>query len=309
MSQTILAIDDSPEIHRLLDARLRNEGLTIHHASDADEGLAKARELLPDLILLDVVLPTTTGFALCRTLKTDPRTAHVPIIFLTGTSDFENKVQGLDLGATDYVTKPFDAAELCARVRSALRNKRCVDLLAAKAQLDALTGMWNRGYFNQRLSDELAATRRYGRKVSLIMLDIDHFKLLNDEFGHPVGDRVLVAVGEVISACVRTTDAPCRYGGEEFAVILSETDKEGGLIVCGRIQEKLAELTVAARDRKVTVRASLGIVSSQSLEPASITPERFVESADDALYQAKLDGRNRICSFDVGMIRQKLDVA
>ncbi len=297
MAQSILAIDDSEEIHRLLDVRLRNEGLIIHHALNAEDGLAKARELQPDLILLDVVLPSTSGFALCRTLKEDPRTAHVPIIFLTGTSDMENKVAGLDLGATDYVTKPFDAAELCARVRSALRNKRCVDLLAAKAQLDALTGMWNRGYFNQRLSDELAATRRYGRKVTLIMLDIDHFKRINDEHGHPVGDRVLVAVGEVLSSSVRTADAPCRYGGEEFAIILSETDLAGAMTVCERIQERLALLEVKTRDSKLTVTASIGVVSSECLERAANTPERLIESADDALYRAKQSGRNRTCVY------------
>jgi DNA-binding response OmpR family regulator len=164
MAQSILAIDDSVEIHRLLDVRLRNEGLIIHHALNAEDGLAKARELQPDLILLDVVLPSTSGFALCRTLKEDPRTAHVPIIFLTGTSDMENKVAGLDLGATDYVTKPFAFEELLARIRARLRESGDASetiLDAAGIRLDLLTREATRGDRVARLPDREAELLAY----------------------------------------------------------------------------------------------------------------------------------------------------
>src|SRR5450631_822939 len=141
---TVLAIDDSPDIHRLLDVRLKPEGLVVHHALDAQDGLAQASRIQPDLILLDVDLPLITGFEVCRKLKDDPALAHVPIIFLTGATDVYTKVQGFDLGAVDYVTKPFEPAELRARVRAALRTKRFHDILAARSHIDGLTGIWNR---------------------------------------------------------------------------------------------------------------------------------------------------------------------
>ena len=226
MSQTVLAIDDSPDIHRLLEVRLRPEGLVLHHALSADEGLAKAIALKPDLILLDVHLPLLSGFEVCHRLKSDPVTAGIPVIFLTGASAVQTKVQGFDLGAVDYVVKPFEPAELRARVRAALRTKRFQDLLAARSHVDGLTGVWNRTYFDQRFGDEIAAAKRYGRVVSLIMLDLDHFKGHNDSFGHPFGDQVLQAVGDILHAVLRSTDAPCRFGGEEFALDL-DGDRRG----------------------------------------------------------------------------------
>ena len=221
MSQTVLAIDDSPDIHQLLDVRLRPEGILLHHALSADEGLEKALHVKPDLILLDVDLPVLSGFEVCQRLKNDPATASIPIIFLTGASEVRTKVHGFDLGAVDYVVKPFDPAELRARVRAALRTKRFLDLLATRSHVDGLTGVWNRTYFNQRFGEEMSAATRYGRAVALVMLDLDHFKGHNDSFGHPFGDQVLQAVGDVLHTCLRTTDAPCRFGGEEFALILS----------------------------------------------------------------------------------------
>jgi diguanylate cyclase (GGDEF)-like protein len=295
MPHTVLAIDDSPDVHRLLDVRLKLEGLILHHALDAEAGLATARELRPDLILLDVDLPTLTGFEVCQRLKVDPATAQIPIIFLTGATEVHTKVQGFDLGAVDYVTKPFEPAELRARVRAALRTKRYHDLLAARSNVDGLTGVWNRSYFNQRMGDEVSAAVRYGRTVSLIMLDVDNFKSLNDSYGHPFGDRVLEDLGELLHTLLRTTDAPCRYGGEEFALILSETNEAGAQISAERLRERLAECPFRPGDKHVKVTASLGIACSTLFEPKELTVSRMVTVADDALYRAKAEGRNRVC--------------
>jgi diguanylate cyclase (GGDEF)-like protein len=295
MPHTVLAIDDSPDVHRLLDVRLKLEGLILHHALDAEAGLAMAREVRPDLILLDVDLPTLTGFEVCQRLKVDPATAQIPIIFLTGATEVHTKVQGFDLGAVDYVTKPFEPAELRARVRAALRTKRYHDLLAARSNVDGLTGVWNRSYFNQRMGDEVSAAVRYGRTVSLIMLDVDNFKSLNDSYGHPFGDRVLEDLGELLHTLLRTTDAPCRYGGEEFALILSETNEAGAQISAERLRERLAECPFRPGDKHVKVTASLGIACSTLFEPKELTVSRMVTVADDALYRAKAEGRNRVC--------------
>jgi two-component system, cell cycle response regulator len=295
MTHTVLAIDDSPDVHRLLDVRLRPEQLVIHHALDAAEGLAKAREVKPDLILLDVDLPLVTGFEVCQKLKEDPLTSNIPIIFLTGATEIHTKVQGFDLGAVDYVVKPFEPAELRARVRAALRTKRFHDLLSARSHVDGLTGIWNRSYFNQRFGDEISAAKRYSRTVTLVMLDIDNFKVLNDSYGHPFGDHVLEVVGDILHNHLRTTDAPCRYGGEEFALILTETGEEGAVVSADRIRLQIAQHAFRPKERHVQVTASLGIASSAMFDRKSLSVSRVVTAADDALYQAKHAGRDRVC--------------
>ena len=296
MSQKVLAIDDSQEIHQLLGVRLRGEGVTLHHALDGEQGLKMARELQPDLILLDIDMPDHTGFEVCQKLKSDPQTECLQVIFLTAADQVFAKVQGFDLGAIDYITKPFESAELRARVRAALRTKRYQDLLATRAQVDGLTGLRNRAYFDRRLDDELATARRSGRPLSLVLLDLDHFKRLNDDFGHPFGDRVLQAVGEVLVACLRGTDTPCRFGGEEFALVLGDTDGKVAVAIAERIRARLAALRFEQRNQIVAVTGSLGVVvSTDFAAPASLSAQQMIKAADDALYTAKRAGRNRVC--------------
>jgi diguanylate cyclase (GGDEF)-like protein len=293
-TRSVLAIDDAPDIHELLEVRLAPEGLVLYRALDATEGLAKARELRPDLILLDLYLPGTDGFDLCRMLKDDPATAQIPVIFLTAATDVVAKVQGFELGAVDYVQKPFVPEELRARVRAALRSKQDRDVLSARAQVDGLTGVWNRSYFDHRLQEAIAATRRYGRPVSLVMLDVDHFKQTNDTFGHPFGDLVLQAVGELLQTTLRATDVPCRFGGEEFALILPETEEQPATQTAERIRIRVAELVFRPKDVPVRITASLGVACSTSFDPDRLSPTAMVEAADGALYRAKHEGRNRV---------------
>lgn len=292
--QTILVIDDSPEIHTLLDVRLRPEGLRIEHASGALEGLSRAATLVPDLILLDVEMPEMGGMEVCSRLKGDPLTSMIPVIFLTGAESVDVKVRGFDLGAVDYVTKPFNPAELRARVRAALRTKRFHDMLAARAQLDGLTGLWNRGYFNQRLNDEVLASRRYGRSLSLVLIDVDHFKRLNDEFGHPFGDLVLQRIGEAVSSCVRATDAACRYGGEELAMVLTETDGAGAVVLAERVRATIGALDLRPRGKPVQVTASFGVSDVSVITTEALTADALVRRADECLYEAKRGGRDRV---------------
>ena len=292
--QSVLAIDDTQDIHDLLRVRLRSEGLELYHALSAEDGLARARELLPDLILLDVDMPKMNGFDLCQRLKSDAATSGIPIIFLSAASDVGDKVKGFDLGAVDYVTKPFNTAELRARVRAALRTKRYQDLLAQRAQIDALTGLWNRGYFEQRLQDEVAAAKRYGRAVTLVLVDLDHFKTINDTHGHPFGDRVLQATGEVLTSSVRATDAACRYGGEEFALVLTETDLVGAQTCAERVRSQIEKLELTSKGKPVPTSASLGVACTTQIPRENMTPEALLGAADRALYAAKQSGRNRI---------------
>lgn len=295
MSQTVLVIDDSYDTHALLDARLGREGLAIRHCLDPCEGLALARMLQPDLILLDVDMPGVTGFDVCQRLKADTATADLPVIFLTGSGDTAAKVRGFDLGAIDYVTKPFDAAELRARVRAALRAKRDHDLISRRAYLDELTGLYRRAYFDRRLAEEVAAARRYGRRVTLLRVDIDPTVGLDDRWVDPLRDRVMQQVGEIVRGSVRTVDVACRYGGDKLALILPEVGIEGGVVVATRIQERLGRLRLERQGRRVAVTASYGVASSERfVNPTAMSPEALLVAAENALSSSKREGRDVI---------------
>jgi diguanylate cyclase (GGDEF)-like protein len=283
-----LIIDDCEAIHHLVKARLRQEELELHCSVDGMAGIAMAQRINPDLILLDVDMPHPDGFEVCRRLKSDEKTMAIPVIFLTGASAAEQKIQGLDVGACDYITKPFDAAELRARVRATLRTKYLLDLLTNKAMIDGLTGLWNRAYFESRLNQELALARRYDHPLSCIMLDIDHFKIINDRYGHPMGDGVLRNLSEVISAGCRAEDVVCRYGGEEFAIITPNVAARGAAELAERLRDALGARAVTHRGVEVPVTCSFGVAEVHNREPS------IVELADKALYRAKQLGRNRV---------------
>lgn len=301
MSVRVLVIDDSPEIHALLAVHLRPEAIELVSAHDWEQGVELATSLLPDLILLDVEMPGTSGLDVCRHLKSLPRTESIPIIFLTASSEVSMKVHGFDLGAVDYVTKPFHPAELRARVRAALRMKRAQDLLTERAQVDALTGLRNRAFFDSRLAIELAEANTGQRPLSLVMVDLDHFKRLNDSFGHPFGDLVLQRVGDTLLRTVRHCDTACRYGGEELALILPNVDREGAMIVAERVLDSIRGLVFVPKGQKVRVTASMGVADRNDTRVGSDGGAHdtlaLVTAADQALYRAKMGGRDRVCTF------------
>jgi two-component system, cell cycle response regulator len=296
MSPTVLAIDDSPSVLSLLEVRLRPERVQLLTASNGAEGYTLAVDRQPDLILLDVDMPDESGLELCRRFKEDPRTAMIPVIFLTASSDVTTKVGCFDIGAIDYVTKSAHPAELRARVRSALRLKRFHDMLAERASVDAMTGLHNRSYFDDRLESEIAAAERYGRRTSLVLIDLDRFKALNDTYGHPFGDEVLQRIAETISAETRSCDAACRYGGEELALILTETKAADAWIVAEHLRNKIRALRFIVRGIRVLVTASLGVAEALDVaeREGTVTPKTLVAAADLALYAAKGAGRDRV---------------
>lgn len=294
MAQKILVIDDSPTVQTIIRSTLKDEGVEVSAALNGTEGFRKAIADLPDLILLDVEMPPPNGFETCRQLKSDPATVSIPVIFLTGASSTAEKVKGLDLGAVDYVIKPFDPAELCARVRASLRNKFMFDLLAQRAMIDGLTGLWNRAYLDERLAAEAALARRHHRPLSAIMADVDRFKLINDAHGHPFGDDVLRRVAQALSSCCRTEDIVCRYGGEEFAILTPGVSISGAEVLAERARQIIHEQTLRHRSADVRVSCSLGVAE---LSPDG--PLNVLEVADGALYQAKRGGRNRVIAAGV----------
>ncbi len=291
MIQKVLIIDDSTTTHAFVKVRLSGEPIEFHSAPNGKVGLELAASVQPDLILLDVEMPHPNGFEVCRLLKAEPVTMNIPIIFLTGASSTEEKIKGLELGAADYVTKPFDIAELRARVRGSLRTKYLLDLLNRKAMIDGLTGLWNRGYMDKRLEAELSLINRTGLPFSCIMADVDHFKSINDTYGHAFGDAALCAISQIFMENSRTEDVVCRYGGEEFVCLLPGIDLEGAMLFAERLRGIVSELTLVHSGKQAKLTCSFGVARVEPRDCADVSP---VQLADQALYDAKRGGRNRV---------------
>ena len=296
MRPRVLAIDDSDLVHRLLRARLCHERINLHSALTADEGIALAKELQPEVILLDIDLEDLDGFEVLARLKADPITRDIAVIFVSASNETMDRVRGLDLGAVDFVGKPFDVGELKARVRSALRMQRLVKMLAQRAQLDGLTGLWNRAYLDDRLEAETASAIRYGNPLSLVLCDLDRFKNLNDSYGHPFGDEVLERAAAILGSG-RSADVACRYGGEEFAIIAPGTDLNETMEVADRHRFRISEIEWLDRPG-VKISASFGVADLTSIS-GTPTPEKLIAAADQALYQAKKAGRDQVVGADV----------
>jgi len=287
----VLAIDDSELIHRLLRVRLQHEQIELHGSMVAVRGLEMARELQPDVILLDIEMEGMDGFEVLQALKSDVDLQDIPVIFISATASMEDRVRALDLGAVDFVAKPFEVVELKARVRSALRVQHLVKMLAQKAQVDGLTGLWNRTYFDRRLAQEVSESIRHRRPLTLVMCDVDGFKKLNDERGHPFGDMVLERLAKILQSG-RGSDIPCRYGGEEFGIILPNTSGSEALEVADRYRRAIELETWPSAVGKV-ITASFGIADISML-PGAQGVDDLIAAADSALYKAKLNGRNRV---------------
>jgi len=291
-----LVIDDSVDVHRLLRARLKPEGLELVQALSGPEGLTLAVSKPPSVVLLDLDMPEMDGFEVLRNLKENPATQHVPVIVLSGLQSPQDKVTAFDLGAVDYVTKPFDLTELRVRVRAALRLSQLLTMLSQRAQIDGLTGLWNRAHFDKRWPDEVSGCVRHGRALSMAILDMDHFKSVNDTYGHPAGDAVIQGMATQLQRECRQSDVACRMGGEEFAVIMPDTNVEAALVLCERIRVAF-EKQVWPRHPERHVTTSIGLVGSSG--SATLSAEEWIEAADQNLYRAKAEGRNRVVATDV----------
>ncbi len=290
----ILIIDDNPDSLEIAKSRLKKEYPDILCEEGGKAGLETAKREKPDLILLDIDMPGMSGFDVCRALKAEPELCMIPVLFLSGLVSAEDKIKGLDLGGVDYITKPFDTFELQARVRAALRTKNLQDLLIEYAHIDPLTGLPNRRALTERLKQEWARMTRYGKSFSLIMADIDHFKMVNDKYGHPIGDQLLQEIAKLIEKQCRITDLPARYGGEEFTVIVAEETAANAANLAERCRQDIENLRLPVKNDTVRVTASFGIAEANSLS----TPETLIENADEALYEAKLAGRNKVVAYN-----------
>jgi diguanylate cyclase (GGDEF)-like protein len=284
MLQRALIVDDSIPLHRLIKTLMEDEGLEFHSAYDGPAALSMAAALRPALILLDVDMPDMDGFEVCRRLKASPDTATIPVIFLTADFHTDNKAMGLDIGATDYVTKPFKAEELSARIRASLRAK---ELLQERSMVDGLTGLWNQKYFQEQATTQTALAHRAGATVSCIALDVDGLRLINSKHGNAIGDEILRSIAGIIQKQCRTEDAVCRCDGGKFAILLSMMSRAGAASLADRLCQQIRDQLAVVRDRPVGVTCSLGVADTQVAGG-----ETLLERATHALDRAKQNGGN-----------------
>ncbi len=309
----ILAVDDSPLDLRLLTRLLTAAGHEVATAGNGQEALRKALELTPQLVLTDWVMPEMDGLELCRSLRRAETALQIYVIILTGREDEEHLVEAFEAGADDYVVKPFSPRTLKARLRAAQRilklqkevdqdkeeiRRYAAELSVANRKLqqaaltDLLTTLPNRRYAMDRLDQEWATAKRYGRELACMILDIDHFKRVNDTYGHDVGDMVLQKTAARLRDLIRKGDVLCRFGGEEFLLICGDTDLEGAKELAQRLCVGVSASQLETAGFKDTVQLSIG-VAVYSDEMAS--HQEFLRAADQALYAAKRAGRNRVC--------------
>lgn len=297
-AQKVLVIDDV-EMNATLIASVISTLCEVQTATSGTEGLQLALQYNPDLILLDVLMPGMDGFELFRRLKSEPRTAHIPVIFLTAISDMSAEEVGLNMGAADFIAKPFRTAVLLARVRNHLELVRQRHLLERLSHSDGLTGIANRRYFNTMLSREFSRMQRQNQPLGLVMIDVDDFKAFNDHYGHLRGDECLQLVAQTIDQCLqRPGDMVARYGGEEFVCLLPNTPVSGALKLAHDIQAAIAGLQMPHVQAQATdfVTVSMGVAAATPQEvPGS---HQLLALADARLYRAKRGGRNRIISED-----------
>jgi diguanylate cyclase (GGDEF)-like protein len=293
---SVLIIDDVPANIQVL-AEALSDDYKVRVATSGAEGLAVAQQNPPDLILLDVMMPSLDGFEVCRQLKADKLTQRIPVIFVTARGGQEDEERGLNLGAVDYVVKPFQMAIVRARVRNHLQLKRRADLLEELAHVDALTGIANRRRFGEAIEVELRRCQRNKIPLSLLMIDIDHFKQYNDHYGHGMGDLCLSRIASTLASNLgRAADLVARYGGEEFAVVLPASDLTGALQIAERLRAAVSaeKIPHAALGAEAHVTLSIGIATV--IPDNQTTVLALIEEADKNLYAAKAAGRNRVCS-------------
>jgi diguanylate cyclase (GGDEF) domain len=277
-------------------ANLLKDDYTIQIANRGQKALDIARgSQPPDLILLDIMMPEMDGYQVCRELKNNQATSHIPVIFVTAMDEVENQKKGLSLGAVDYITKPFDADIVKVRVRNHMNLKVKTDMLEDMSHVDGLTQVANRRNFDRTLQRELKRLERSGKPLGLIMLDIDYFKPFNDHYGHGKGDECLIKVAAALQQVVkRPGDLLARYGGEEFAAILPETDAEGVARVAEEMRAAVEAIDVEHGHSQVADHVTISVGCCAQIVTADTTVEQLLNRADTALYAAKRQGRNRV---------------
>ncbi|TVR01916.1 MAG: diguanylate cyclase [Desulfovibrionales bacterium] len=294
-SKSVLIVDDVPVNIQVLAEALRVDYRVRIAASGAKALAIAASDDPPDIILLDVMMPEMDGYEVCRLLKNDPVTKEIPVIFITAKTDSEDEARGLNLGAVDYIAKPFSIPVVKARVRTHVDLKVRTELLEQLAMLDGLTGIANRRSFEQSLEQEWKRASRNALPISVVMIDIDYFKPYNDHYGHGAGDVCLQQVAAALRSEIhRPMDVVTRFGGEEFAALLPETDADGALVIARAFCRAVANLNLPHGYSLTADHVTVSVGHATTIALPDKSSRELVNAADKALYEAKNSGRNRI---------------
>lgn len=319
MEKQLLIVDDDTFCLRLLEKYLAHSGYTIHTATDGRKALQIVLETAPDIVVTDWAMPKMDGLELAQAIRSHEGIGFTYVVMVTAHANIDQLVEAFESGVDDFLAKPIKRAELIARLRAGeriinlqrdvARQKREVYRLNAEmavanerlgmaniklaemATTDALTGLLNRREALSRLNEQWASQDRYGTKFSVIVLDLDHFKRVNDTYGHAAGDFVLQSVSKAMRKCVRATDLVCRIGGEEFLVICQGVDGKGGLACAEHLRATIAALNVEFQGKTIPTAVSCGVAERERIHAS---PDDLLHAADKALYESKRTGRNRV---------------
>ena len=306
LASHVLIVDDTPANVDILKVILSREGYNVSMAPNGEVALKVIPRSMPDLILMDVMMPGLNGFEVCEKLKADEATKEIPVIFVTAKAETDDIVKAFDVGGVDYITKPYQYREVLSRIKTHLQNQsllKCNVLLVEQLQkanieldkssrTDSLTGLSNRRDANEKIEKELIRFARNKKDFSLVLGDIDHFKKTNDTYGHEAGDCILTKVSRLMVDAVRAQDLVSRWGGEEFLIVLPETELAGGATLAENIRQKIEAEEFVYKEQKINVSMSFGVCSSAP----ELSMDELVKKADDNLYRAKEAGRNKVVS-------------
>jgi diguanylate cyclase (GGDEF)-like protein len=287
LSATVLIVDDDPVMADLHASVLRSAGMCVSVVTQPVDAVAALETSPPDLILMDVQMPNIDGIQLAKIIRQARQHVAVPIAFLSAEQDVDRQLEARRFGGDIFIKKPVDPKNLISLVRLRADRSRA---LRSMIERDSLTGLYNHGQFKERLIQEFSRSRRTGSPLSLAMIDIDHFKSVNDRFGHPVGDRVIRGLAGLLTSRLRTTDIVGRYGGEEFGVLLLDTPPHAAMNVIDGIRKIMSGTSFDIGDQSLSVSFSAGIASASNIE----THAELIAAADRYLYEAKRAGRNRV---------------
>ncbi len=298
---SILVVDDDPVSRTLLERLLTKEGFHVISAENGEQALNIFKKQYIPIILTDWIMPKMNGVELCRAIRDIEAPGYVFIIIITARDSRDDIVKGLEAGADDYVSKPFYPSELLARIKTGIRIlelerslRKANEEIKRLSITDPLTNCYNRGYLMEHLPKEIKRAIRYKHLLSLAITDIDHFKRVNDTYGHQAGDKVLKYFVELIISSIRNSDWVARYGGEEFVVVIPETGIDGAVEMAERLRKTVASTGIDIGDKKINITASFGIACFDPNKTEEITPDYLINEADRMLYEAKREGRNRV---------------
>ena len=289
---TVLVIEDHPDQRDLLAIVLQREGYRVVTAANGVEALEKLEVEKVQITLSDIMMPKMDGFELINRIRNNPDLKNIYLILITARIQEGDRVRGLDLGADEYITKPFSFSELLARVRVGSRVVQYQQHLEYQTHIDPLTGLFNRRAFEKKLDEEFERAKRYHHHLSLLILDIDNFKLINDTYGHHGGDAALIKISETLREKTRQSDFPSRYGGEEFVLVLPETEQDSALQVATKIHDAIRSCTFGTPNQPFRLTVSIGLSSTSNRSYAEW--RQMLKDADQALYVAKNNGKDRI---------------